>query len=78
MPEVWVTVTQSQVFNWVKLVNDAGISTDCISITNHKNSEEDVQKIENSINGKFFQVHDYKRIFVSDISNFLGLFKYLI
>ncbi len=78
MPEVWVTVTQSQVFNWIKLVNEQGLSTDCISITDKKNSQEDVRKIEESIQGKFIQVHDFKRLLVSDIYTFLVLFKYYL
>ena len=78
MPEVWVTVTQSQVFNWVKVINDSGGSTDCISITDSKMSQEDVEKIENSIHGKFYQVHDYKRFLLSDINTFLALFKHYL
>lgn len=76
MPEVWVTVTQSQVFNWIKLVNENGISTDCISITNNKKSAEDVERIEKAIKGNFIQVHDFRRIIVSDIYTFLVLLKH--
>ena len=71
MPRVWVTVTQSQVFNWIKLVNERGISTDCISITDKKIPQDEVRKIEESIQGKFIQVHDFKRLLVSDIYTFL-------
>ena len=78
MPEVWVTVTQSQVFNWIKLVNERGISTDCISITDKKIPQDDVRKIEKSINGKFIQVHDFKRLLVSDIYTFFILFKFYL
>ncbi len=67
MPEVWVTVTQSQVFNWIKLISDKNISTDCISITTKKNTDSTVKKIEKSINGKFIEIHDPRRLIVNDI-----------
>jgi glycosyltransferase involved in cell wall biosynthesis len=67
MPEVWVTVTQSQVFNWVKLVNENGISTDCISITKSKNNVESVNIIEESIGGKFIEIKNYKTLIINDI-----------
>ena len=78
MPEVWVTVTQSQVFNWIKLVNERGISTDCISITDKRTPQDDVRKIEESIKGEFIQIHDFKRLLVSDIYTFLMLFKFYL
>ena len=36
MSEIWETVTQSQVFNWIKLVNQRDIESDCLSITTQK------------------------------------------
>ena len=67
MPEVWVTVTQSQVFNWIKLLNEEGIETDCISITSSKNNDDEVKKIETSISGRFIEIHNHKRLFINDI-----------
>lgn len=67
MPNVWVTVTQSQVFNWIKLINEEGISTDCISISSKKHSDQDVKKIEDSISGRFIEIHDFSRLIVSDL-----------
>jgi glycosyltransferase involved in cell wall biosynthesis len=80
MPEVWVTVTQSQVFNWIKLINqeDDEISTDCISITNDKNSKKDVKEIESLIEGKFIEIHNFKRLIVSDLYIALVLFKFYL
>lgn len=76
MPNVWVTVTQSQVFNWIKLVNEEGISTDCISISSKKHSDQDVKKIEDSISGRFIEIHDYSRLIVSDLFVTYILLKY--
>ena len=53
MPSVWRTVTESQVFNWIKLFNVGGLSTDCISITNRMLEEKEVRNIENKLYGKF-------------------------
>ena len=78
MPEVWVTVTQSQVFNWVKLVNENGISTDCISITTKKLSKKNVENIEESIKGNFFEIKNHKRLIVNDIYLSFVLFKFYL
>ena len=73
MPEVWSTVTQSQVFNWIKLVNEKGISTDCISITAKKHKKKDVEKIEKSLLGSFIEIHDFKKLIINDIHLILVL-----
>ena len=78
MPEIWVTVTQSQVFNWVKLINEAGIPTDCISITSKKNNKEAVNKIEEHINGRFIEVHDFRKLIISDLYNTFVFLKYYL
>ncbi|MCF6296964.1 MAG: glycosyltransferase [Flavobacteriaceae bacterium] len=78
MSEVWVTVTQSQVFNWIKLINQKGIPTDCISITTKKSSKKDVEKIEESIEGNFIEIHNRKRLIVSDIFLTLNLLKHYL
>lgn len=73
MPSVWATVTNSQVFNWIKLLDEKGIETDCISITNEKLSKEEADIINSEINGQFHQI-SYKRYLVSDfylLLNFL-------
>ena len=73
MPSVWATVTNSQVFNWIKLLDEKGIETDCISITNEKLPKEEVDMINNEINGSFHQI-SYKRYLISDfylLINFL-------
>ena len=78
MPEVWVTVTQSQVFNWVKLVNEGGISTDCISITTNKLSSKEVIRIEESIGGRFYQIRNNKRLIINDLYLSCYLLKYYL
>lgn len=67
MPEVWVTVTQSQVFNWIKLINEEGIKTDCISITPNKHDKKGVEEIEKAISGRFIEVTDFRRLLVNDV-----------
>jgi len=76
MPEVWVTVTQSQVFNWIKLLSDEGIETDCLSITAKKNNVAEVNKIEESISGKFIEIHNYKKLLINDLYLIFILLKY--
>lgn len=76
MPEVWITVTQSQVFNWVKLVNQSGISTDCISIASNKLDSNEVKNIEKEIEGRFIQIKNYKTLIINDIYLSFHLFKY--
>lgn len=78
MPEVWVTVTQSQVFNWIKLVNENGIPTDCISVTTHKSSKETIKKIENSIQGRFIEIHNYNKLIIIDIFLIINLLKFYL
>ena len=58
MSEIWETVTQSQVFNWIKLVNQRDIESDCLSITTQKITNKEVQVIEDIIGGKFIKVKD--------------------
>lgn len=55
VPAVWKTVTQSQVFNWIKIISEYGITTDCISLTGNKLSKKEVVDIENQLNGRFYQ-----------------------
>lgn len=56
LPSVWSTVTNSQVFNWVEIVNKkSSIETDCISLTGRKIDITKVEKIEEKIQGKFYQ-----------------------
>lgn len=76
MSEVWVTVTQSQVFNWIKLFTQRGLSTDCISITPEKKNITEIKEIENSIGGKFIEVHDYRTLIVSDLFIMFIILKY--
>ena len=59
MPGVWATVTNSQVFNWVKLIHDKGIKTDCLSISDIKPTKDEIQEIEGTIGGKFYTAHKY-------------------
>ena len=78
MPEIWVTVTQSQVFNWIKKLNSMGIQTDCVSITDKKLNDVDKKIIEESINGQFHQVYNYKKIFISDIVIIIAMLKFYL
>lgn len=56
LPEVWGTVTNSQVFNWVEVVSkNSNIKTDCISLTGKKIDATRVKAIEEKINGNFYQ-----------------------
>lgn len=56
LPAVWGTVTKSQVFNWVELVNkNSDIHTDCISLTHKKVDGNQVKSIEDLIKANFFQ-----------------------
>lgn len=66
VPAVWKTVTQSQVFNWIKIISEYGITTDCISLTGNKLGEKEVEEIENQINGRFYQRSVYP-ILLNDI-----------
>ncbi len=75
MPEVWVTVTQSQVFNWIKLVNEKGISTDCISIASTKHNTDIVNEFEKSLSGNFIQLKA-RSLVINDIYLALNLIKY--
>jgi len=75
MPEVWETVTQSQVFNWITLINGNGISTDCLSITSEKIGNEKVKEIEKSISGEFIQIKS-RLMLIGDIFLILFLLKY--
>ncbi len=74
MPEIWVTVTQSQVFNWIKLINEKGISTDCVSISTKKNTPDNVKLIEKSLKGRFYEIHNFNKLFIND---FYFLFVFL-
>ena len=75
MPKVWRTVTDSQVFNWVRIVNDNGVNTDCISLSKTKESSESIRKIEEKIGGKFYQYNIYSPI-LNDIYLFAKLLKH--
>ncbi len=74
MPNVWRTVTESQVFNWIKIINENGIETDCISLTRNKQNAKRIHEIENNIKGKFYQFFFYGPL-VNDIFLFFELFK---
>ena len=76
MPEVWVTVTESQVFNWIKLVNTAGISTDCISVSNKKSSAKEIERFKKSLGGDFFEINFKQRLIITDIVLILNLLKH--
>ena len=76
MSEIWETVTQSQVFNWIKLVNQRDIESDCLSITTQKITNKEVQVIEDIIGGKFIKVKDYRRLVVSDLYISFVLLRY--
>ncbi len=76
MPGVWATVTNSQVFNWVKLIHDKGIRTDCLSISDIKPTKDEILEIENIIGGKFYTASRYG-FMISDVYLFfvlLGLY----
>lgn len=75
MPEVWETVTQSQVFNWIELINGNGIKTDCLSITPEKLPKDRVTAIEKSIQGTFFQIPS-RLMLVEDFFLTIFLLKY--
>ena len=48
MPAVWRTVTDSQVFNWVEVLNKSKVETDIISLVNnrYRQDNEKVEEIE--------------------------------
>ena len=77
MPEVWVTVSKSQVFNWIKLINEYGISTDCLSITPKKLDRKNVKLIESEIKGDFYQIKN-RKLLIIDIFLFMALLKYYV
>ena len=60
MPEVWATVTESQVFGWVRLANDSGFTTHCLSILDFRkylrNRRIDKRKIASQLGGRFRQI----------------------
>ena len=70
MPGVWATVTNSQVFNWIKLIDQKGINTDCVSITNTKLSDDAVAKIEDDLGAKFYQISSFPYL-IGDIYLFI-------
>ena len=61
MPAVWRTVTDSQVFNWVEVLNKINVQTDIISLVNDKfrQNKEKVSEIEKRTSGRFFQFKLY-------------------
>ena len=73
MPAVWRTVSESQVFNWIELINEAGLSTDCISISKKSQSKENIKKIERSLKGRFYQYYLLPDI-ISDLYQFVIFF----
>ena len=75
MPEVWVTVTHSQVFNWLKIIGEQGIPTDCISITTNKLSKSEVLEIENLISAKFIQI-PVRKMIVNELALVIILLRY--
>ena len=77
MPKVWRTVTNSQVFNWVKIINEHGISSDCISISKQVLDKDSVNEIEKLINGKFYQ-HNIFSPLLNDVYLFSVLLSYYI
>jgi len=76
MPEVWGTVSNSQVFNWIKLIDQMGISTDCISLSKNFVDLEKVDEIESKMGIKFQQFRPYFMIINDVFLSFLLLFKY--
>lgn len=75
MPKVWRTVTDSQVFNWVRIVNDNGVSTDCISFSKTKEDSVSISNIEKKIGGNFIQYNIYSPI-LNDFYVFVKLLKH--
>ena len=72
MPQIWETVTQSQIFGWLKLLNDARYPSNCISLTSNKININTID-INKQIGGNFTQ---YKIIFkpiIQDIQIFVIL-----
>ena len=74
LDKVKVTVTQSQVFNWVELLNEQGIETDCVSLTPEKISESQSRKLEESFGGQFYQVST-RTIILNEMNLALVLFR---
>jgi len=78
MSEIWETVTQSQVFGWLELLNKNGYPASCISLVDiktlfKKNMHPDVE-VSDQIGGKFYLIPILKKIFLIDIQIFFILF----
>jgi len=54
MPQIWKTVTQSQIFGWLRLQKNKGYPSNCISLTSNK-IKIDTEYINNQIGGIFTQ-----------------------
>ena len=79
MPPVWRTVTDSQVFNWVEILNEHDIKTDLISLSNIEKmqNKESVRQIEGRTGGRFYQYKLYPPIINDIVLIFLFLRLYI-
>lgn len=79
MPSVWRTVTDSQVFNWVEVLNKQGVNTDLISLSNTSKMQnrDSVKQIEGRTGGRFYQCKLYPPIVNDIVLLFLFLRLYL-
>jgi glycosyltransferase involved in cell wall biosynthesis len=75
MPEIWATVTQSQVFGWLETQKSIGFSADLISFSSNTQKDINRKDIEERIDGEFFQ-YKSKPMFVQDVFVLLVLLKY--
>lgn len=77
MPEIWETVTDSQVFGWLELLNKNGYPSNCISLVGWKNfinGKANKEAIRKKIGGRFFQIPIIPKILLSDLQFFIIFF----
>ena len=77
MPDIWETVTDSQVFGWMDNLNRMGFPTTIISFATKIVSVSQKRKIENKIGGNFYQ-YKQKKMFINDIFTVFILFLHYI
>ncbi len=73
MPEIWKTVSQSQVFGWLELLNKSGYPSSCISLVLWKSffrsNKEKINKVEitKKIGGKFYEIPVIDKPYIFDV-----------
>jgi len=73
MTRIGLTVTDSQVFGWMQLLNQQGYPTSIISMVNELNTDLDMESITKKTGGKYFQYRNK----IPFLGNLFFFFKFL-